>query len=178
MSKPLLVLYSPITTFSGYGARGRDLAHALVKLKEPEFDVRFIACNWGACPHGALKADNPQDKILLDRILPNGQMPAQPSVWIMHTVPSEMQRIGSVFNILVTAGMESTICLPEWVEGCNKADLVIVSSEHAKTVFEQSTFQKMDEKTGQPLEITMLTKPIKVLFEGVNTDVYHKIEWI
>jgi len=174
MPKPLLVLYSPINVFSGYSSRGRELAHSLVKLKEPEFDVRFIACNWGACPHGALDASNPQDKILLDRILPNGQLPYHPSVWIMHTVPSEMQRVGSVYNILVTAGMESTICLPEWVEGCNRADLVIVSSEHAKTVFEQSTFQKKDDRTGQPLELTKLSKPIKVLFEGLNTDVYKK----
>lgn len=176
MSKPLLIMYSPLSTFSGYGSRGRDLAHSLIKVKEPEFDVRFIACNWGACPHGALDKDNVKDKLLLDRILPGGQFPKQPDVWIMHTVPNEMQRIGSVYNILVTAGMESTICLPEWIDGCNRADLVITSSEHAKTVFESSTFDKVDNRTGQKLEPTKLTKPVSVLFEGVDTKLYQPLK--
>jgi glycosyltransferase involved in cell wall biosynthesis len=174
MSKPLLAYYGPVDTFSGYGSRSRDLVLSLIKLKEPEFDVRIISCNWGACPKGFLKDTDPEHKKIMDRVLPNGQLPKHPDIWIMHTVPNEMQRVGSVYNILVTAGMESTICLPEWVEGCNRADLVIVSSEHAKTVFESSTFQKKDDRTGQPLELTKLSKPIKVLFEGVNTTVYKK----
>ena len=174
MSKPLLIFYSPITIFCGYGARGRDLARSLIKLKEPEFEVRFIACPWGGCPTGALDSAVPDDKILLDRILPGGQMPKQPDIWIMHTVPNEMQRVGSIYNILITAGMESTICLPEWIDGCNRADLVITSSEHAKKVFESSVFEKTDNRTGQKLEPTKITKPIKVLFEGLDTKTYFK----
>lgn len=176
MSKPLLIFYSPINTFSGYGARGRDLAYSLIKLKEPEFDVRFISCPWGGCPSGALNPNQLEDKFILDRILPGGQMPKQPDVWIMHTVPNEMQRAGSIYNILITAGMESTICLPEWIEGCNRADLVITSSEHAKKVFESSAFDKTDNRTQQKIDIIKLIKPVKVLFEGLDTKKYHVLD--
>src|SRR3954469_16461031 len=108
-NKPLLVLYSPVDTYSGYGSRGRDLAYSLIKAKEPEFDVRIISCNWGNCSHGALDKDNPKYQIVSERIIPGGQLPKQPEVWIMHSVPNEMQRVGSQFNILITAGVETHI---------------------------------------------------------------------
>ena len=173
--KPLIVFYGAVNTFSGYGSRARDLVKSLIKIKEPEFDVRVISCNWGACPHGALNANIPEEKAILDRILFNGQMPKQPDVFIMNTVPNEMQKIGK-YNILITAGMESSICLPEWIEGCNRADLVLVSSEHAKKVFESSTFEQFDNNTKQKIGILKINTKCEVLFEGVDLNIYFKKE--
>lgn len=175
-NKNLLVLYSPVSTYSGYGARGRDIAHALIQSKEPEFDVRFIACNWGSTPHGALDETNPKHKAILDRILPGGQLPKQPDVWIMHTVPNEMQRVGIHSNILITAGVETHLATVEFIEGCNRADLVLVSSNFAKEVLQRTSFEKINNQTKQRESIINLTAKIDVLFEGLDLSTYHKLE--
>lgn len=175
-NKPLLVLYAPLNVFAGYGSRGRDLAISLIQLKEPEYDVRFISCNWGACPHGALDESNPKHKAILDRILPGGQMPKQPDVWIMCTVPNEMQEVGSKYNIIVTAGVETHVATPEFIQGCNNADLVLTSSTFGRDVLMRSQYDQHDNNTKQVIGKLALTAKIDVLFEGLDTDIYYKID--
>ena len=36
MSKNTCVIYAPVQTYSGYGARGRDVAKAIIELKKDE----------------------------------------------------------------------------------------------------------------------------------------------
>jgi glycosyltransferase involved in cell wall biosynthesis len=88
------------------------------------------------------------------------------------TVPNEFQPVGE-FNIGVTAGIETTLCHIDWINGCNRMDLNLVSSEHSKTVFEQTIWTVEDKNTNQKGEVK-LSKPLKVLFEGLKTDVYFK----
>jgi len=173
--KPYLVLYGAVDSFSGYGARARGLAQVLIESNK--YDIHIISCKWGNTPMGFLKEDNPNHKKILDRIWKQPGLPKQPDVWIMNTIPPEMQRIGK-YNILCTAGIETTICAPQWIEGCNRADLVLVSSDHAKKVFQESKFEKRIQQTGQLESKIELTSPIEVLFEGFDTDVYKKIDII
>ncbi len=173
MSKPLCVFYGPIETFSGYGARSRDIVRALLKLEK--FDLKVISCKWGSTPFGALDPNNTEDKKILNRIVPGNQLPRQPDVWIMNTIPSEMQTVGK-YNILITAGIETTICDPSWIDGCNRANLVLASSEHAKQVFANSQFEKRDNNTQQVVGHVKLEKPVEVLFEGGDITKYFKID--
>ena len=85
------------------------------------------------------------------------------------TVPNEFQSVGK-YNIGCTAGIESTICPPEWIEGINRMDLTLTSSKHSKSVFENSKFEKRDQNTSQIQEVIELKKPVEVLFEGINTN--------
>ena len=55
-------------------------------------------------------------------------------------------------------------------------NLNIVSSEHSKNVFQQSQFEKRNKQTNALEGTIKLEKPIEVLFEGVNTDVYKVLE--
>jgi glycosyltransferase involved in cell wall biosynthesis len=54
-------------------------------------------------------------------------------------------------------------------------DLTLVSSEHAKQVFKQSSFEEKNQQ-GQIVRQVQLEKPVEVLFEGANTDIYKKID--
>jgi glycosyltransferase involved in cell wall biosynthesis len=174
MSKPFLMISCPLDTFSGYGARSRDIVKALLKLDK--YDVKILSQRWGACPFGALDRNNPEDKKLLQRIVPNtNQLPRQPDIWIQITVPNEFQAVGK-FNIGITAGIETTICDPSWIEGLNRMNLNLVSSNHAKAVFQNSKFEKRDNATQQLLGMVELQKPVEVLFEGVNLEKYFKID--
>jgi glycosyltransferase involved in cell wall biosynthesis len=100
-----------------------------------------------------------------------GPMTQQPDIWAQITVPNEFQAIGK-FNIGITAGIETTICAPQWIEGMNRMNLNLVSSEHSKKVFQDSKFQKQDDKTQQVIGNVELTSPIEVLFEGVDVTKY------
>jgi glycosyltransferase involved in cell wall biosynthesis len=93
------------------------------------------------------------------------------------TIPNEFQPVGK-YNIGVTAGIETTICDAAWIEGVNRMNLTLVSSEHAKKVFEQSRFEKRNTQTKQLESIVELKANVEVLFEGANLNIYKKLESI
>ena len=111
----------------------------------------------------------------MDCFLQHPQLPKQPDVWIQITVPNEFQPVGK-YNIGITAGIETTVCAPEWIDGINRMNLTLVSSEHAKRVFEASSFEQRDQQSGQVVRHVKLEKPVEVLFEGVDTKIYEKID--
>jgi len=170
--KPLFIISSPFDTFSGYGARSRDLIKAIVETDR--YDVKLLSQRWGATPFGFCN-DNPEWKFLLDLVLPNNQVPKQPEIWAQVTIPNEFQPVGK-YNIGFTAGIETTVCAGDWIEGMNRMDLNIVSSEHSKKVFSETQFERRNKQTNALEGIAKLEKPIEVLFEGVNTDIYKVIE--
>jgi len=104
------------------------------------------------------------------------QLQRQPDVYIPVLIPSEFKPAGK-YNIGITAGIETTLAAPNWIEGLNKMNMNIVPSEHAKLVFEQTKYNQKNQQgtiTGQVAN----TKPIEVLFEGIDTNIYKKTETI
>jgi glycosyltransferase involved in cell wall biosynthesis len=170
--KPLFVISSPFDTYSGYGARSRDLIKAVVDTEN--YNVKLLSQRWGNTPFGFCE-NNSEWKFLLDLILTNNQLTTQPEIWAQITVPNEFQPVGK-YNIGFTAGIESTLCTAEWIEGCNRMDLNIVSSEHSKKVFKESKYEKRNKQTNALEGMVELNKPIEVLFEGANTDIYKVID--
>ena len=172
--KPLIFISCPIDTYSGYGARSRDIVLAIIKSEK--YDVKVISQRWGSTPFGFLKSEIPDHKLMIDCIWNQPQLPKQPDCWIQITVPNEFQPVGK-FNIGITAGIETTVCAPQWIDGINRMNLTLVSSEHAKKVFENSSFEEKNQQ-GQTVRQIKLEKPVEVLFEGVNTNIYQKIDAI
>jgi glycosyltransferase involved in cell wall biosynthesis len=173
--KQLIVISCPIDTYSGYGARARDIVKSL--LRTDKYEIKILSQRWGNTPFGFLKADIVEDKQILDCILEQPQLPRQPDIWIQHTVPNEFQAVGK-YNIGITAGIETTLCDASWIEGVNRMNLTLVSSEHAKRVFEVSAFEQRDSNTQQIVKTIKLEKPVEVLFEGADTKIYEKIDAI
>jgi len=170
--KPLFIISSAFDTYSGYGARSRDLIKAIIETDK--YNVRLLTQRWGNTPFGFCN-DNPEWKYLYDLLLPNNQIPKQPEIWMQITVPNEFQQVGK-YNIGCTAGIESTICPVEWIEGINRMDLTFTSSEHSKKVFVESKFEVRNKETNDLEKKVELQKPIEVLFEGANTDIYKVID--
>ncbi len=168
MSKPLFFISCPIDTYSGYGARSRDLVRAIIELDK--YDVKIIPQLWGNTPWGFIN-DNPEWGFLDKHIWSQPQLPKQPEIWMQITVPNEFMPIGK-YNIGVTAGVESNICAADLIEGANRMNLTLISSEHSKQVFKNSKFEKRNKQTNQVEGIIELNKPIEVLFEGANLDIY------
>jgi hypothetical protein len=80
MSKPLFIISSPFDTYSGYGARSRDLIKAVVD--SDKYDIRLLSQRWGNTPFGFVKDNNKEWGFLEKLILPQGQIPRQPEIWM------------------------------------------------------------------------------------------------
>lgn len=165
MSKPLVLISCPIDTYSGYGARSRDVVKAFMALEK--YDVKILSQRWGNTSYGYLE-DHGEDE-LIARIVQT--VDRQPDIWVQITVPNEFQRQGK-YNIGITAGIETTLCPKPWIDGLNRMDLNLVSSEHSKYVLQNSKWDEKNPQTGQIISQTALQKPIEVLFEGGDLDKY------
>ena len=165
--KPLCVVSCPIDTFSGYGARSRDFVKSLIVAKGEEWDIKIIPQRWGDCPWNFLSQDDP----IRQRFI--GQLQQQPDIWIQISVPNEFQPVGR-YNIGVSAGIETTVYPAEFIEGSNRMDLNLVSSEHSLKVAQISQFEKKENNTNKTVNTVKLEKPIVTLFEGLDLNKYYK----
>ena len=164
--KPLCVVSCPIDTFSGYGARSRDFVRSLITAKGEEWDIKILPQRWGSTPWNFLSKDNPLQK----RFISN--LNKKPDIWIQITIPSEFQPVGQ-YNIGVTAGIETTIFPGDFIEGLNKMNINLVSSNHSKNVALSTQFDKRD-KNKKIIGQTKTEKPVEVLFEGLDLNIYNK----
>jgi len=174
--KKVMLICAPVSSRSGYGDHARDLVRSFLNLDK--FDIKILDVNWGDTPRNALNPDNIYDKKMLDSILQEPKMDSQPDVYVDIRIPNEFQTYGK-FNIGITAGIETTAVSSNWIEGCNKMDLVIVPSEHSKKGFVTALYEKMQQLPDgkqQKIGELKLEKPMEVLFEGVDEDVYKPID--
>ena len=172
--KQYVVISCPIDTYSGYGSRSRDFVKATVEAKKDEWDVWVMPQRWGETPWGYIQDHKEEWGWLEPKMLPFQQpLNQKPDVWMQITIPNEFQPIGN-YNIGVTAGIETTLCHPSWIDGINRMDLTLVSSVHAKKVFEATQAEERNPN-GQVTRKIQIEKPVEVLFEGVDLNTYFEI---
>lgn len=159
------VVSAPVDVYAGYGARSVDFVKAL-QVARPDWHIEVLSQAWGNCRFGYLEEHDEWEI----RSMLTSHIDYTPDVWIQITVPNEFQRVGK-FNIGVTAGIETTMAPGDWVEGCNRMDLVLTSSKHGKFSLVNPVYQ--NRVTGE----TVRTDPakIKVLFEGIDREKYFHI---
>ncbi len=168
MSKPFLLFRGPVQTRSGYGAHSRDLLEALYEMNT--YDIKIDSCGWGSTPMTALEKDNVFHKWIESNII--SSLSTQPDVYVQVTVPNEFQRVGKI-NIGITAGIETTVAPKSWVDGCNKMDMIIATSQFSSEVLMSTVYNETDNVTGKLIKQHKIEKPIKVLFEGVHPDTFN-----
>lgn len=168
MSKPFLLFRGPVQTRSGYGAHSRDLLQALYEMNS--YDIKIDSSSWGSTPMTALEKDNVFHKWIESNII--SSLTVQPDVYVQVTVPNEFQRVGKI-NIGITAGIETTVAPKSWVDGCNKMDMIITTSQFSSEVLMSTVYNETDNVTGKLIKQHKIEKPIKVLFEGVHTGTFN-----
>ncbi len=171
--KKFMLICAPVSSRSGYGDHARDLVRSL--MTHDKYDIKIADVPWGETPRNAL--DEKFDKQIIDCILPEMKINRQPDIYVDIRIPNEFQQFGKL-NIGITAGIETTAVSSNWVEGCNKMDLIIVPSEHSKQGFASALYekvQKLQNGENQKIGELKLEKPIEVLFEGSDEDIYKPI---
>ena len=171
MSKPVCLVTAPVATRSGYGAHSRDICRALIKLDK--YDVKIWPVRWGNTPMNALHDDDENDIPIIKRLLLEPNLPKQPEIHIHIVIPNEFQPLAK-YNIGITAGLETTACPPEWIQGINRMNLNIVPATFVKDILNRVKYDVQNEQTQQKEGELKVDKPIEVLFEGADTNIYKK----
>ena len=172
--KKLMLICAPVSSRSGYGNHARDIVTSFIK--HDKYDVKIWDVPWGNTPRNALNDKKFQE--IKTRVLSDPNLNTQPDVYVDIRIPNEFQTFGKV-NIGITAGIETTAVSNNWIENCNKMDFIIVPSEHSKNGFVEALYEKiqnMPDGTQQKVGEMRLEKPIHVLFEGSDENVFKPID--
>lgn len=172
MSKPLCVIQAPVFNRSGYGDLSTDLAKSLVRYGK--YDVKIAPTRWGACPSKTTieELNTDEDRHLASLFL-SQNLNKQPDLFIQISIPNEFQPVGK-YNIGITAGIETTLASGQFIEGLNKMNMNIVTSNHVKKVFETAQYVKQfEDGRKEPLKNE---KPMEVCFWGADTSIYKKTD--
>jgi glycosyltransferase involved in cell wall biosynthesis len=168
MSKPILVFQAPIATRSGYGDHSRDILKSLFELDK--YDVKVVPTRWGNTPQDQIDPQTEFGQRILQNIVTNLASP--PDVFIQVSVANEFKKVGN-YNIGITAGVETTIAPQEFILAGNQMDLIITPSEFTKETLSKTSYTKVDKQTNKEVGKIQLDKPVEVLFEGVDLNVYN-----
>jgi glycosyltransferase involved in cell wall biosynthesis len=162
-NKPFLVYQAPVASRSGYGDHARDVLQSLWKLDK--FNIKIISTRWGDTPMDALDSDTEFYRWIINNI--THQLTEKPDIFIQVTVPNEFNPIGH-YNIGITAGIETTACAMDWIHGCNRMDLIITPSQHAKASLVNTVYDQIDKHSNKVISQHRVQKPVEVLFEGYD----------
>jgi len=168
MSKPILVFQAPIATRSGYGDHSRDILKSLFDLDR--YDIKVVPTRWGNTPQDQINPQTEFGKKILESLAT--QVDRQPDIFIQVSVANEFRKVGK-YNIGITAGVETTIAPQEFIQGSNQMDLIITPSQFTKDVLVKTSYDQVDKNTKQKIGQLKLEKPVEVLFEGVNAEVFN-----
>ena len=160
--KKLMLICAPVTSRSGYGDHARDLVWSF--LQHDKYDIKIIDVRWGDTPRTALKLNTDYNKKIQNCIMPEPKLDRQPDIYVDIRIPNEFETHGK-FNIGITAGIETNAVSQNWLECCNKMDLIIVPSEHSKDGFVNTVYDKVQNtQDGQQQKVgeLKLEKPIEV----------------
>jgi len=127
---------------------------------------------WGNTPMTALESDNLFHKWIESNIV--SKFDGLPDIYIQVTVPNEFKRFGK-FNIGITAGIETTVAPKDWIDGCNRMDLIIATSNFSKDVLMSTVYDERNKNTNEIIKQFRIEKPIEVLFEGVDISIYNDV---
>lgn len=161
MKKRILVK-GPVLSRSGYGEQSR-FALKCLKSREEELEIFIIPINWGQC--GWAWEDNEERQWIDEKIkktavyMSNG---GQFDASLQIGIPNEWEKIAPV-NIGYTAGMETTMVSPQWIEKSYLMDHIIVISNHSRNTYLETSYRATDANTGQVIENFRCQTPMTVV---------------
>jgi hypothetical protein len=136
-----------------------------------KYDIKIIPLRWGNTPQNNVDGESDFGRWMLERVIT--EVSDKPDIFIQVSVANEFSAKGG-YNIGITAGVETTICPKDFIDGCNNMDLIIVPSNFTKQNIGGTVYQQKDNETGEIVGEIKVTKPIEVLFEGVDTEIFSK----
>jgi glycosyltransferase involved in cell wall biosynthesis len=153
-----VLLRGPFTISAGYGVHARQIAKWFFDNKKSlDLDVKFELTPWGDCYS---IVDTEACDGLIGWIYQNMKEVENASydLSVQVQLPNEWNPTLAKVNVGITAGIETTLCNPNWIPAINSMSKVIVPSEFTKSIFVETARQ-----------IGMnLTTPVEVIPESFD----------
>lgn len=148
-----IVISGPVLTRSGYGEMAR-FAYRSLKNRE-DIDLYLIPTTWGNTGwlHELNEERNHIDSLIAKTQLLLQKTNNQPQfdISIQVSIPNEWKKMAPI-NIGYTAGIETNLISPAWLQPSQQMDKIIVISEHAKAGFINTIF---GNPQGQQFKVTV-----------------------
>lgn len=122
---------APVLTQSGYGVHSRQVLRWLKVLEDKgKIALQVQVLPWGTTSWFV----NPEEKNGLIGYAMSRTGPSRPPYdWTFQLqLPNEWDPRLGVFNVGMTAGVETTLCNVEWTMACNHMSRIVVPSVHSK----------------------------------------------
>jgi hypothetical protein len=129
-----VLVRGPLLNSAGYGVHARQIFSYLKDRGDCKISSQVTP--WGICTF-YLNRDY-ESGLIGDIIDTSFPIDVKPDVSFQIQLPNEWDPSAADINIGVTAGVETDICSKAWVDNVNEMDLVIVPSNHTKSVFEKA----------------------------------------
>ena len=159
--KKKILLKGPLLTRSGYGEQARFALRSL-RAHEDKFDIFIQPLEWGKT---SWISDLNEERAWIDQIIEKTihyiQQDGKFDISLQITVPNEFEQLAQI-NIGYTAGIETTKVAPQWIDKSNIMNKIIVVSNHAKDVFEKTSYKLVNDKTKEEFPFVM-TAPVDVV---------------
>jgi len=152
--KKKVLLRAPVLTRSGYGEQSRFAMRSL-RSREDIFDIYIHPLEWG---HTSWVSENDEERRWIDSRVEAAinyiQGGGTFDISVQVTIPNEFENLAS-HNVGYTAGIETTKVAHQWLQKANAMDSLIVVSNHAKNVFENTTYEAVEQETNRRVELKL-----------------------
>jgi hypothetical protein len=157
-----ILVRGPALSQSGYGEQTRFALRALRK-REDIFDIHILNIPWGNT--GWIFEDTEErawiDSLIQKTAISHQQKeqqkePLNYDVSLQITIPNEWKKLAR-FNIGYTAGIETNMVAPQWIELGDQMDHIIVVSNHSKNTY-INTKVNIQHKNGTLIEENVRVK--------------------
>lgn len=175
-----VLIRGPLLSLSGYGFHCRQVFSWLLTREDVKIHCQVLP--WGTTTW-LINRDLENGLIgeILDRVIPENQVTKQKfDESYQVQLPNEWINVSSN-DVGITAGIETTVCNPEWLQHINRMSKVIVPSSFTKEVFVntanslkfklQTDILVIPEYFHEDLEKESENENIKALLDDIKQDV-------
>jgi glycosyltransferase involved in cell wall biosynthesis len=129
-----VVVRAPLLSFSGYGQHSRQVYEAVKRIPDCEIFTQIV--QWGTTSW--LLNPDLEGGIVGEIMKRSSDLQTGFDVSFQVQLPDEWSNQLAKVNVGITAAVETDVCNPAWVDGCNKMTAIIVPSKFTKGVLERT----------------------------------------
>jgi glycosyltransferase involved in cell wall biosynthesis len=159
MRRKKILVKGPALSASGYGEQARFALECL-KSREDIFDIFVEPINWGKTGWISMDTDMAQwiNHMIMKTHFHN-QNHGIYDISLQVTIPNEWQKIAPI-NVGYTAGVETNLVAPVWIEKSTLMDRIITTSKHAADSYTSTSYTARNNETGEVVGDYRTSTPI------------------
>lgn len=129
-----VVVRAPLLSVSGYGQHSRQVFEAVKRIPDSEIFTQIV--QWGTTSW--LLNPDLEGGIVGEIMKRSSDLQTGFDLSFQVQLPDEWSDKLANINVGITAAVETDICNPTWIDGCNKMNAIIVPSKFTRGVLEKS----------------------------------------